>query len=480
MDVMSPQQLYMHMLHTPEVKQSMGGHRDDDFEQLSARGPTTPCPVVACPVLGCQIFMRGPVQLLSLPCNLRCDGTYLDPRASNAARLMSLFVNIRRLSESVAPDVLMMQGFSDIPIVMPCVGLGCHLLFGEDVDLSPAAAGVMSHGMDTFRERGVWLYPRGQGRRGGSGWLGRDCSHRCSFCCCCCAGGLLGGCDGTLQPPLPCTNPYLIMYIHGGAFALSNAVTYPWLLGYELVRRTGAVVLVPDYARPPGATFGSQGSPIHDCLLLYERLLGHYDPQNIIVMGDSAGANIALAMLFAAGQKRLPNPAGLVLISPWADVSEGASLCSENADFDYLAIPLIRLFATAYSGTEDGYTNPFLCPLQAPADWFRQLPPTLLTYGTGEILRTQQQELQQKLDSAGVLRVSYAAPGMPHASPIFATAVWGTKMPTAAPLPPEVEALDRIQMFAASLGFEVSDHLSQGSSSISRETSTSCVCFERL
>merc|ERR1719277_1131498 len=114
-------------------------------------------------------------------------------------------------------------------------------------------------GGDMFAERGLWLFPKGQGRTSGGCSPVKSCCHRCSFCCCCCVGGL-GGCDGALQPPLPSTNSKVIMHIHGGGFALTNAESYPWLIGYELVRRTGSVVLFPDYQRPPQASFGEEGN----------------------------------------------------------------------------------------------------------------------------------------------------------------------------------------------------------------------------
>eukprot|EP00928_Gymnodinium_smaydae_P065146 TRINITY_DN48328_c0_g1_i1.p1 TRINITY_DN48328_c0_g1~~TRINITY_DN48328_c0_g1_i1.p1 ORF type:complete len:327 (+),score=50.12 TRINITY_DN48328_c0_g1_i1:485-1465(+) len=314
----------------------------------------------------------------------------------------------------------------------------------------------MPRGLGTFSERGIWLFPHGQGRHCDD----TSCSdmwRRCSFFCCCCVGGL-GGCDGSLRPPLPAVNSKLILYVHGGAFALTNATTYPWLIGYELVRQTGAVVLVPDYTRPPSVSFGETGDPVSDFLRLYERLLCLYGAENILVMGDSAGANIALATLFSAGLNGLPAPAGLVLFSPWVDITPRLAdrkTWQENSKLDYLPEELIWRFASEYCRAESERAQPCVSPLFAPLEWFQKLPPVMLTYGTNEVLRSQQAELEQKLSEAGVLRALYVAEEMPHVAVVFAPLVWGPGLPSNPDEKPSpaVEAFEHAMRFAANLGF---------------------------
>lgn len=430
-------------------------HKHVDSERFFARGPTTPCPILKCPAVVCSCFLRHPVAWLSFPCRFRCSPTMLNPWAAKPARLASLFKNIQGLAEAAPPDIVTMQMVTDMPVAMPCLGCCCHQVLGKGVDLSPASPDVMPKGLHSFAERGLWLFPKGQGREEMSSCgRGKDICRRGSFCCCCCVGGL-GGCDGTLLPPLPSVNPKVILYIHGGAFALTNAESYPWLLGYELVRRTGAVVLVPDYTRPPDTSYGVAGSPLEDCLQLYKTLLSLYGPEGVLVMGDSAGGNIALSLVLAATQEGLPPPAGLVLISPWVDLTEASSTHESritNRDHDYLPEKLVRLFAQSYC--KHDCTDPLVSPTFAPHDWLALLPPTMITYGSHEVLRSQQQELQRLLGEAGVLKAVYVAHEMPHVSPLFASVIWGPGTAAVAPLHPAVEALQRIQEFASSRGFK--------------------------
>lgn len=429
-------------------------HSELDDEHFFSRGPTTLCPVCKCLMLTCRCYLRNPREWRRFPSRFQGECTLCNPCASKPAKFASIFKLIRALAEAAPWDIEAMQAVTDLPVVMPWLGFCCHQVFGSGVALSPASIDVMPTGLYDFVERGVWLFPEGQGRieRNSCG-CGTDIWHRLSYCCCCCIGGF-GGCDGTLRPPLPDINPKVILHFHGGAFALTNAETYPWLLGYELVRRTGAVVLFPDYTRPPRTNFGGLRNPLDDCLRLYKRLLSFYGPTGILVMGDSAGGNLALSTVLAATQEGLPAPAGLVLISPWVDLTDGARSSESwrsNGDLDFLPRELAYTFAKSYC--DGDRSNPLVSPVLASDEWLRRLPPTMLTYGTHEILRSQQEQLRNRLDEAGRLQAVYVADEMPHVATLFAAIVWGIGTPAAAPLPPAVEALQKIQEFAASVGY---------------------------
>lgn len=245
------------------------------------------------------------------------------------------------------------------------------------------------------------------------------------------------------------------MHIHGGGFALTNAESYPWLIGYELVRRTGSVVLFPDYQRPPQACFGEEHNPLGDMLRLYKQLVRFYGAENILMMGDSAGGNLAMATVLSAVRERLPVPAGLVLISPWVDLTTGsveAASFAENEGTDILPKDLTLEFAAMYC-KNNPRDDPLVSPAFAAQDELRQFPPTMLTYGGGEVFKSQEEQLQKQLSAADVLREVYVASGMPHVSPLFAPAIWGVGMPVTGPPPPAVEALLKIVEFAATVGF---------------------------
>jgi acetyl esterase/lipase len=61
---------------------------------------------------------------------------------------------------------------------------------------------------------------------------------------------------------------------------------------------------------------------LDDSLIAYRWLLDHgVDPRTIVVMGDSAGGGLTVAMLTAARDEGLPMPAAAVCLSPWTDMT---------------------------------------------------------------------------------------------------------------------------------------------------------------
>ena len=135
---------------------------------------------------------------------------------------------------------------------------------------------------------------------------------------------------GDTCPPLPSSTASpktelavgdkIILYIHGGAFVLCNHSTHR-LITYELVRRTGAVVLAPEYTRPPAAAYPVA---LDEMVSVYRKVVGFYDPANVIVAGDSAGGNLALTVDEGDRLGLAPAPRALLLISAGCDLSAAA------------------------------------------------------------------------------------------------------------------------------------------------------------
>jgi len=115
----------------------------------------------------------------------------------------------------------------------------------------------------------------------------------------------------------------IILYLHGGAFMLRYPNTHagmvaPWC---EALR---ARALMVDYRLAPEHPFPA--APL-DCHAAYRWLLdeGH-DAGQIVIAGDSAGGNLALATLHAIKAAGEPMPACAVLLSPATDLTmSGAS-----------------------------------------------------------------------------------------------------------------------------------------------------------
>ena len=112
-------------------------------------------------------------------------------------------------------------------------------------------------------------------------------------------------------------SPCVIFYIHGGAYHYDIILPH-WQLIERLARKTGAQVVVPTYRLAPFACYREA----YDLIVPEYRKYAEACPdKKIILMGDSAGGGLSLALTeyFKLEGIRLPDE--LVLLSPWVDVA---------------------------------------------------------------------------------------------------------------------------------------------------------------
>lgn len=104
----------------------------------------------------------------------------------------------------------------------------------------------------------------------------------------------------------------VILYQHGGSYTTNLTTTY-WDFFSDIVKDTGATIIIPDYPVTP--TYYYQD--VFDMMLpLYEEVINKVGFDNLIVMGDSAGGGLSLALCQEAGEKGLEQSSRLILISP--------------------------------------------------------------------------------------------------------------------------------------------------------------------
>lgn len=309
-----------------------------------ARGPVSCCPAALCVRTLCRSVCAAPGGLCRTALTFRPDLRCLSPWAPPEVRFDAIIATIRSLSLTAPRNLVALQAITDLGTAQPCL---CWLMaqtLGEGVASAPASSEVLSSNSTDglFSERGMWLFPQNGARFPpsfpnnrfpetfpGRLCVGSDnrclfpcfsidgsgvCSRTCEVCCGCCAGA-------GPAPPLPSSGARVILFIHGGAFVLTNAETYPTMIGFELVRRTGASVLFPNFARPPHARFPSQ---LLSLSALLQKLVLFYGAGRVAVAGDSAGANLAIGTVLCAMADGCPPPSCLLLFSPWADLSPEA------------------------------------------------------------------------------------------------------------------------------------------------------------
>ena len=215
----------------------------------------------------------------------------------------------------------------------------------------------------------------------------------------------------------------VVLHLHGGGYGIGSAVGYRGFAG-RLSAAVGASVLVPDYRLAPEAPFPAA---VVDARRAYCWLLSHVgDPARVAVSGDSAGGGLAVALLTGEGNlndgteasspgaARVPRPAGLVLWSPWADLSVGEGRASSVED-PVLTVGWLQERATAYLNGEDP-AHPAASPVRAD---LAGLPPTLVLVGSEEILLLDARRVAERAEAAGVDAVLWEVKGAVHLWPHF-------------------------------------------------------------
>jgi len=198
-----------------------------------------------------------------------------------------------------------------------------------------------------------------------------------------------------------------VVYTHGGGFVYPLRALH-WEVIEALVRHTGASVTVPIYPLAPEHQFLETFRLLEH---VYRTLLHHVPASRIVLCGDSAGGNLALAQALHYRELGLALPARIVLFSPVLDATmENPEMAAMEAGDPVLRISSARQFFRWWAGTAD-LRSPLLSPLHAD---LRGLPPMEVFVGTGEMLLPDVRLLRDWVMAAGGRIRLHETPGATH------------------------------------------------------------------
>ncbi|TIA73417.1 hypothetical protein E3P92_01677 [Wallemia ichthyophaga] len=135
-------------------------------------------------------------------------------------------------------------------------------------------------------------------------------------------------------------------------------------------------------------------------------------PHQIVFSGDSAGANLALALTRYLIENELPGPSGLVLHSPWSDMTFSRRVMSTSfttnkykdileSTFSPYAVKML----TRYVGVEminSVYLSPMSQRNGKDVETFKQFPSTFIIAGECEMLLDECVDLHESMIRSGV------------------------------------------------------------------------------
>ena len=201
---------------------------------------------------------------------------------------------------------------------------------------------------------------------------------------------------------------YVILYCHGGGYSTGSTV-YARTLTTKLAESTGMDVFCFNYRLAPECKFPAAAEDAMKAWN-YLMLLG-YGARDVIITGDSAGGNLALSLVLKLKEQERLFPRGIVLMSPWTDLTGEGKTFQTKAELDpVLDKEYIDRMTRAYAPDRD-LTDPYISPLFGD---FHGFPPVYIQVGENEILLDDSLRLYKNLIKAGVAAHIDRFPGMWH------------------------------------------------------------------
>ncbi|NLL72114.1 MAG: alpha/beta hydrolase [Clostridiales bacterium] len=196
----------------------------------------------------------------------------------------------------------------------------------------------------------------------------------------------------------------ILLFFHGGGWVIGNIDSYSNVCD-NMAKMTGCVVVSVDYRLAPEHPFPHG---LEDCYMVAREIfldtsIFGVDKEDIVLIGDSAGGNLAAAVSLMArdrGEFKVPKQ---ILIYPSTnnDHSDETGFPSirENGRDYLLTSKRIRDYMDLYRSSDEDLSNPYLAPLIAD-DLTRQ-PKTLIITAQYDPLRDEGEAYGKKLEEAG-------------------------------------------------------------------------------
>ena len=228
----------------------------------------------------------------------------------------------------------------------------------------------------------------------------------------------VGGVPGIWTLPAAADTSQVLLYLHGGGFAVGSAASHRKLAGH-VAKALGVTSFVLDYRRAPEHPHPAQ---IEDGVAAFTGLTARgVAPAAITTIGDSAGGNLAVAVPLALREQGLALPGRVIAFSPWLDMENTGETLTTNAGTDALVTAALlegMIAGVLAEGRVDPRT-PLANPLYAD---LTGLPPLYVNAGGAEALLSDARRLEERARAAGVdVRLS-VVDGMQHVFPFMAGA----------------------------------------------------------
>lgn len=141
-----------------------------------------------------------------------------------------------------------------------------------------------------------------------------------------------------------------ILFLHGGAY-VQNFVRQHWTFLAMLIDELHCSITAPDYPLAPAQTYRDAFDMV---VPIYRKLADTVSPDDLILMGDSAGGGFALALAQYLYKHNIRQPAQIFLLSPWLDVTLKNPAIKQIDPLDpFLGVEGLKRAGRLYAGDAD-------------------------------------------------------------------------------------------------------------------------------
>ncbi len=185
-----------------------------------------------------------------------------------------------------------------------------------------------------------------------------------------------------------------ILYYHGGGFCLG---IYPSNRDFVagLAKRCKATIYMPDYRLAPEHPYPAA---LEDAALVYRGMLEMgFEPENILIMGDSSGGALSVSALLMLKEKGIPMPKALAYITPVFDLTGKSETYVTRREEDPFAQEDPLSIAKIYVGAEDA-SSPMLSPMFGKLGG---LPPVMIHSGDYDVFSGDSESFVKAVSLAG-------------------------------------------------------------------------------
>ena len=205
----------------------------------------------------------------------------------------------------------------------------------------------------------------------------------------------------------------VLVYFHGGGWVVGDLETHDALCR-QLTNAASCMVVSVDYRLAPENKFPAAAEDAYAATQWVAENAATIggDPDRIAVGGDSAGGNLAAAVVLMARDRGGPRLVHQLLIYPATDGACDTVSCRENGQGYLLTLDMMQWFWNHYLSTDADRHNPYAAPSRAPD--LRGLPPALVITAEFDPLRDEGEAYAARLRAPGVAVQLKRYDGMIH------------------------------------------------------------------